>query len=68
MDGMPMTNDQFEKLRKQFKEDTGEYLPGDLPEPSTHCDAEIKAHIKYVLPIWKAWCRGRTRGLETNGI
>ena len=61
-----MNQADMDKLCEQFKEDTGEYYPGELPEPSTRCDAEIEAHIKYVLPIWKAWCKGRTRGLEVT--
>ena len=49
---------------KEFHEDTGEYPPGELPEPDTRCDAEIESHIKSIMPIWKAWCAGRLRGLS----
>ncbi len=61
-----MTQEQLDKLIEQFHEDTGEYPPGELPEPETRCDAEIDRQIKESMPIWKAWCKGRIRGLEAD--
>lgn len=49
-----MNEAEFRKLAKEFKEDTGHCAPGEDNAGPNFLDNEL----------WRAWCKGRARGLE----
>ena len=56
---MSMDNERFEALAKEFHADTGYLAPGkDSREPIA------EAQEVHIAELWKAWCKGRVRGLE----
>lgn len=52
-----MNQEEMDRLAMEFKEDTGEYAPGYAEDTFFGAVVEM---------MWKAWLKGRTRGLEAN--
>ena len=60
-----MTNEMFENLCLEFKEDTG-YLAPDKDNPSAfYVSEEHRERVAEIVNVaWKAWLKGRERGLN----
>lgn len=56
-----MNNEQFEKLAEEFKFDTGFMAPGKDSPAIAYVSEE---HEEQRQIAWKAWCKGRERGLN----
>ena len=57
---MRIDNEMFESLAIEFKQDTGFLAPGkDIPMRENNPQKESERFI-----AWKAWIRGRERGLN----